>query len=619
MFLIMMGRLRPHLWGAGGVERLRTLQDLWGLLGAAIVAAAAGSVSAMAGVWVATGAHHWLLLTVTFTRSVSSIVVVLPLAVCLGHAVTCYRQQRGSLSGWASAIVAALARTPRRRLGEYVIVAVCTTTMYAVVSFPGRTLPLTYLLMAVAVWAGARLSTGYVAFSNLVQATVAMVLTMHGLGPFSTVQTLELRAMVGHGFVLVAAVVGLALALSRDEAAALSRSLRAEQAALAVERDRHARRARLMSAIVDSMADGLLVIDQRDRVLLHNPAARTLMGVQFEREARVDTASWGVADIDGTPITQEEVAHARALAGEQALERDVLVRNATVPEGRVLHVRATALHLNPAEVQAVLLFHDVTAERRQRDELATFAGVVAHDLLNPLTTIEGWSEACQDILAGLPDQPDVTQARSAVARVNNTAQRMRLLIQDLLAYTTARNSEITAEEVDLAALARDVAAARIDTATASNALVPRFDIGDLVPVLADRVLVRQLLDNLVSNAVKYTAPGTTPEVSVRTVREEGTVTVTLTDNGIGIPAGQHLAIFQRFHRAHATAGYSGTGLGLSICSRIVERHGGTIHVEDNPTGGSRFVFTLPATPTETLATPEQSRTPPAARSPNPQT
>jgi signal transduction histidine kinase len=243
-----------------------------------------------------------------------------------------------------------------------------------------------------------------------------------------------------------------------------------------------------------------------------------------------------------------------------------------------------------------VLLSDVTADRRQRDELATFAGVVAHDLLNPLATIEGWSETCQELLVELPDQPDVVQARNGIVRIYTTAQRMRQLIGDLLAYTTAQHSELNPEEVDLAGLARDLAAARIETATATDARVPTLDIDDLAPVFADRVLVRQLLDNLISNAVKYVAPGVTPELIIRTVPAGDMVTVTVADNGIGIPAGQHLAIFQRFHRAHASAGYAGTGLGLAICSRIVERHGGTIHVEDDPGGGSRFVFTLPAVP-----------------------
>ncbi|TQS39790.1 sensor histidine kinase, partial [Cryptosporangium phraense] len=115
------------------------------------------------------------------------------------------------------------------------------------------------------------------------------------------------------------------------------------------------------------------------------------------------------------------------------------------------------------------------------------------------------------------------------------------------------------------------------------------------PVHADPVLARQLLDNLIGNAIKYTAADALPHVSIRTTRAgDGMVEVEVTDNGIGIPAGQHEAIFANFHRAHPGAQYTGTGLGLAICRRIVERHGGAITAADNPSGGSRFTFTLPA-------------------------
>ncbi|HWS32088.1 MAG TPA: ATP-binding protein, partial [Actinoplanes sp.] len=109
----------------------------------------------------------------------------------------------------------------------------------------------------------------------------------------------------------------------------------------------------------------------------------------------------------------------------------------------------------------------------------------------------------------------------------------------------------------------------------------------------DLPLIRQLLDNLIGNAIKYTAPGVTPVLTIDADAGEE-VTVRITDNGIGIPAGQHDKIFSDFHRAHADSGFAGTGLGLSICRRIVRRHGGTIGVTDNPDGGSCFTFHLPA-------------------------
>jgi signal transduction histidine kinase len=114
-------------------------------------------------------------------------------------------------------------------------------------------------------------------------------------------------------------------------------------------------------------------------------------------------------------------------------------------------------------------------------------------------------------------------------------------------------------------------------------------------VLGDPVLVRQVLDNLIGNALKYVAPGEEPKIAVHGCRSDARlVTIAVADHGIGIPEDERDRVFEEFHRAHYR-GYEGSGLGLSIVRRIVTRHGGTIEALPNPAGqGSVFRFTLPA-------------------------
>jgi signal transduction histidine kinase len=290
--------------------------------------------------------------------------------------------------------------------------------------------------------------------------------------------------------------------------------------------------------------------------------------------------------------------HRRIFAGTYE-PQDLLIRNPAVPDGRFIHVTGTELPVGDNGLRkAVIVFHDVTADRRQRDELTSFAGVVAHDLLNPLTTVEGWSE----VLAADMD-PDDVFGRDSVTRIQRAAARMRSLINGLLAYTTARDGGLTPTAVDLDDVVRDIATGRLDHAQSTGTPMPRFDIGDLARVHADPVLTRQLLENLIGNAIKYTASGVVPQITVRSEASgNGFVRIIVDDNGIGIPAGQNEAIFQNFHRAHAGAGYAGTGLGLAICKRIVERHGGTITAAGNDHGGSRMSFTLPVLERESPAT-----------------
>jgi signal transduction histidine kinase/GGDEF domain-containing protein len=569
----------PHLWGGGGDRPLARLAELWRLVLAALLSTTCGALIGPTGVWIAHGTYSWSATAVWMTRNTASILLIGAAGVRLGQFL------HGPCPGqvWTRLKAAVTA--------EYIVVVALSAACYLLVFGLDHDLPMAFTLLVMTVWAGVRLRTGFVILHDLTFGTVAVLFTLHGTGPFAAIPGHAARALVAQLFVGMVAVVGLALALGRDEREELIDVLRTAQEAATGQ-------ARLMSTIVDSMSEGLTVVDEQGRMLLRNPAVRDLMGGFVTGTGRLARPGfYGLFHLDGTPIEASEMPHRRAIAGHDVHDQDVLVRNAGVPDGRILRVSSTAL---PGERDgrryAVTVFHDVTAERRHRDELASFAGVVAHDLLNPLTTVEGWAEALDELLQDAGDTALVAETLDGVTRIRRAAARMRNLINDLLAYTTARDATVAPVSVRLDEVFEDIATARIDQAQSNGEPVPVFDLRCSAVAHADPVLLRQLLDNLISNAIKYTEPGVVPQVGVVTdVGPDGRVTVHVSDNGIGIPAGQHESIFDNFHRAHRSAGYAGTGLGLGICKRIVERHGGTIVATDNPGGrGSRFTFTLPA-------------------------
>lgn len=211
--------------------------------------------------------------------------------------------------------------------------------------------------------------------------------------------------------------------------------------------------------------------------------------------------------------------------------------------------------------------------------------MVAHDLKNPLTVVRGWTESLREELEA--EDPDVPVLRSMLSRVQGASDQMHHFIDDLLAFTVARDRPLDIDDVDLSALAEEVAELRREGETR-----PRISVQDGMKVRADRPLVRQLLDNLVGNSVKYVAPGVRPQVAVSAVERDGLLEVSVTDNGIGIPPGMRQRVFDSFARAHAVD-YGGTGLGLAICERAVSRHGGRIWVDDTVERGTRISFTLP--------------------------
>ena len=139
----------------------------------------------------------------------------------------------------------------------------------------------------------------------------------------------------------------------------------------------------------------------------------------------------------------------------------------------------------------------------------------------------------------------------------------------------------------------EVLAATDPLATAKNIRIEN-SVEDVLQVYADRVRFKQILYNLVSNAVKFTQEG--GNVWIDSSVEEGSLRVSITDNGVGIPRGEQEAIFEKFHQAGATTKgvKEGTGLGLAITKTLVERHGGQICVESEVGKGSRFTFVLPA-------------------------
>ncbi|WP_433617947.1 ATP-binding protein [Dactylosporangium sp. CA-139114] len=398
--------------------------------------------------------------------------------------------------------------------------------------------------------------------------------------------------------VLIAALVHV-LGSRRAKALVLVRAATRELRAAGREaRDQAA----LQQAILTSVGEGVTVVGEDGRVLLQNPAARALLGTAEDAEHLEDwPAHYGAFRPDRvTPFPAAELPMVRALDGIPVDGVEMVIRNATHPDGILVSVSARPLDRSgggPGGAVAVL--HDITALRRYETELAQFAAVVAHDLKSPLTAVHGFAAVAADALGGVP--PRTGTAGAALQRVRQGATRMRDIIDDLLAYTTARDAPLNVAEIDLRALVESVVAERTaprPAAYLSPAVpdaappAPSVWIGPLPTVRADAGLLRLVVDNLVGNAVKYTPAGVAPRVEISAAEGPDGVRLEVADRGVGIPDEEKGRVFESFRRARALD-YGGTGLGLAICRRIVERHGGAIAVEDNPGGGTRFSVLLP--------------------------
>ncbi len=225
---------------------------------------------------------------------------------------------------------------------------------------------------------------------------------------------------------------------------------------------------------------------------------------------------------------------------------------------------------------------------RSNNELQDFAAIAAHDLQEPLRKVTAFGdhlkEHCGDNLDEL--------GRDFLARMQNAVQRMSVLIEALFQYSRVGARAEPFQPVDMLAVVFGVVAdveARISRSQA------RIEFTPMPKVMADATQVRQLIQNLVANALKFQRPGTRPHVVIegRTI-DHGGCEISVRDNGIGFEAKYLERIFRPFQRLHGRSEYEGSGMGLAICRKVVALHGGTITAHSRPGEGSTFVVTLPA-------------------------
>jgi PAS domain S-box-containing protein len=229
---------------------------------------------------------------------------------------------------------------------------------------------------------------------------------------------------------------------------------------------------------------------------------------------------------------------------------------------------------------------------RSNAELAQFAYVASHDLQEPLRKILAFGDRLKTRHAAELGE----EGCDDLARMQNAAARMQVLIQDLLSLSRVANRPKAMAAVDLGELARTVVS---DLEPRIVHKGGRVEVGALPVILADRVQIAQLLQNLIGNGLKFHEPGQAPLVKVHGELDRsrpdgaGCVRIIVEDNGIGFDEKYRDRIFQVFQRLHGRSEYEGNGIGLTICRKIAERHGGSISATSAPGQGAKFVVTLP--------------------------
>lgn len=325
------------------------------------------------------------------------------------------------------------------------------------------------------------------------------------------------------------------------------------------------------TAIVDAMVEGIVAADPKGRIVIANPAARRLLGYGPE-----------------APLPDLRTLF-RAKAAREAVDE---VLDGTAIHGREVELDSRILLVNARSLEgggAVLVLHDLTEVRRLESVRRDFVANVSHELKTPLTSISGYAETLAE-----GDVDEATRARFLGTIVAN-ARRMQRLVDDLLDLSRIESGRWTPhlEPIALGPLASDSLHLFTDRAEARGITLDVDVADDAATLTADADAVRQVLTNLVDNAMRYVPDG--GHVTIRAVRDGVGIRLTVADNGSGIAADHLPRIFERFYRVDASRSREegGTGLGLAIVRHIVEAHKGRVHAESVPRQGTTIVTWWP--------------------------
>lgn len=282
-----------------------------------------------------------------------------------------------------------------------------------------------------------------------------------------------------------------------------------------------------------------------------------------------------------TGLDDEEIAIASLREGAQ----DYLVKGEIKKGGLV-----RAIHYAIERQQTLDKLQHLNQElSRSNEELARFAHVVSHDLQPPLQGILGFAQ----LLVMTQRERLDDDANGYVDRIVTSSQQMSQLIQDLLVYAKVGAAEQPYERIDCNQLVQEILA---EMAPYIGEIHSQVAAQPLPTVEGNPSQLRQLFQNILSNALKYRKPEQTPQVTLSATFTAETWQITVQDNGIGIEPKYFDKIFQIFERLHSKGEFPGTGIGLSTCKKIVESHGGRIWVESKLDLGTAVHFTLPTAP-----------------------
>jgi PAS domain S-box-containing protein len=354
--------------------------------------------------------------------------------------------------------------------------------------------------------------------------------------------------------------------------------------------------------VINAIADGVVAIDGRGTIQLINPAAQTMLGWPKQDAIGLDYRSViKLGDSKGNPVPDDFSPIHQVLVSNKSLVNNDL--ELTTKSGKKLLV---SLMVSPvsedetASTGAIAVFRDITREKEEERQKAEFISTASHEMRTPVAAIEGYLGLAMNPQTATIDE----KAKSYLQKAHESTQHLGRLFQDLLTVSKAEDARLIPKPsvVDTIALVREIVQG-LQQKAHDKGLFLAFKPAEsdnegnrkMLPIYysyADQDQMREVLNNLVDNAIKYTKQGT---VTVDVTGTNEAITVSVTDTGLGIPPEDVPHLFQKFYRVDNsdTREIGGTGLGLYISRRLTEANNGHIGVNSTYGKGSTFYVQLP--------------------------
>ncbi len=335
-----------------------------------------------------------------------------------------------------------------------------------------------------------------------------------------------------------------------------------------------------LRAMLAGMVEGVVAVDEEDRVAFSNLAARRLLGANADLKGRRLWEAVRIAELDALLRQARE--------NSEAARRELTFG---APDGREVVLRAQAHRFEAdGQIGVVVVLHDITELRRLERVRRDFVANVSHELKTPLTSIRGYVETLLD--GAIDDQEN---NRRFLDKVQVNVQRLNHLVADLLslARVEAQEDGLPLETLDLVPILEGAIALHENAATNRGLELSFSADATSLSVTGDRESLVQVVDNLLDNAIQYTPEG--GNVRVHATAEPDAVCVEVSDSGVGIPAEDLERIFERFYRVDKarSRAVGGTGLGLSIVKHLVGAMHGEVSVESEMGVGTTFRVRIP--------------------------